>query len=80
MNFPNRIAVLNTMIKHETLAIDDIGKEENMGFKPNKWQLQFTLDKLVKEGYLTMLSGVSPFTYTITSKGIIEQKRLNGEE
>jgi predicted MarR family transcription regulator len=80
MNILSRNTVLNTMIKHETLIVDDIGKEQNMGFEPNKEQLQYSLDKLTEGGYLTMLSGVKPFTYTITDKGITEGKRLNGKD
>ena len=79
MNLTTRTTVLDTMIKHETLVVDDIGKEENMGAEPDKKHLQITLNKLIEGGYLTMLSGVTPFTYTITNKGIIEGKRLHGE-
>lgn len=72
----NRKAVLVTMIRHETLIVDDIGKAENMGFVPDKVHLQFLLDELKESGYLAILDGVKPCTYTITHKGIEEGKRL----
>ena len=75
----NRTIILDTLIKHETLIIKDIGKEENLGFVPNKEDLQFLLDELTESGHLTMLSGVTPFTYTITDKGIAEGKKLKEE-
>ncbi len=79
MSILNRAVVLNTMIKHETLIIDDIGKAENLGFVSNKEHLQFLLDELTESGYLNILSGVTPCTYTITDKGIAEGKRLKEE-
>jgi hypothetical protein len=80
MSILNRAAVLNTMIKHETLIIQDISKEENLGFVPNNAHLQFILDELTESGYLVILSDVTPCTYTITDKGIKEGKRLNKEQ
>ncbi|MCU7552933.1 hypothetical protein OCK74_27715 [Chitinophagaceae bacterium LB-8] len=76
MSLLNRSIVLNTMIKHETLIIHDIGKEVNLGFVPDKAHLQFFLDELTDSGYLSILDGVTPCTYTITAKGITEGKRL----
>ena len=76
MSLLNRKAVLNTMARHETLIVHDIGKTENMGFEPNEAHLQFLLDELTESGYLDILDGVSPPTYTITGKGIVESKRL----
>jgi hypothetical protein len=79
MSLLNRATVLNTMIKHETLLIQDIGKEENLGFVPNKAHPQFLLDELTESGHLVILAGVTPPTYTITGKGIKEAKRLQDE-
>ncbi len=75
----NRTIVLDTLIKHETLILGDIGKIENMGFVPNEHHLQFLLDELILSGHLVMLAGVVPHTYTITDKGIAEGKRLKEE-
>ncbi|MCU7551806.1 hypothetical protein OCK74_21985 [Chitinophagaceae bacterium LB-8] len=79
MSFLNRATVLNTMLKHETLLFQDISKEENMGIVANKEYLQFLLDELTESGYLVILSGVTPTTYSITGKGIIEATRLQDE-
>lgn len=75
----NRIIVLNTLIRHETLTVDDLGKEENLGMVANKDHLNFLLVELEQSGYITLLDGVTPTTYTITVKGIEEGKRLNRE-
>ena len=37
---------LNTLIRHETLTIDDLGKEENLGMIPNEDHLNFFLIEL----------------------------------
>ncbi|PSR57010.1 hypothetical protein AHMF7605_27755 [Adhaeribacter arboris] len=75
----NRIIVLKTLIKHETLLFSDIAKEENLGMIPNEIHLQFLLDELVESDHIHILSGVTPCTYTITVKGINEGKRLARE-
>lgn len=79
MSLLNREIVLGTMIKHETLIIHDIGKEENLGFVPNQEHLQFLLDELTESGHLVILDGMTPCTYTITERGIEEGKRLKDE-
>ena len=76
MLFINRKAVLDTLVKHETMTMDDISKEENMGFVPNLQQLKFILLQLTIHGHILVLSGALPLTYTITSKGIEESNRL----
>jgi hypothetical protein len=75
----NRIMVLNTLIKHETLIISDLVKMVNPGTIPKDNHLQFLLDELIESGHLHMLNGVTPCTYTITNKGIKEGKRLAQE-
>lgn len=75
----NRMIVLNTLIRHETLTIDDLGKKENLGMVPNQDHLNFLLIELEQSGYIMLLDGVTPKTYTITVKGIEEGKRLNQE-
>jgi hypothetical protein len=72
----NRKILLDTLIKHETLTVDDIAKEENLGVVPNKEQLGFLLSELSLSGHILALSGIVPVTYTITQKGIDEGKRL----
>jgi len=67
---------LNTLIKHETLTLTDIGKEKNLGLVPNKHHLQLLLDELVKGCYIQILGGAVPCTYTVTDKGIAEGNRL----
>jgi hypothetical protein len=76
MSTLNRTLVLDTLIKHETLIIHDIEKEENLGFVPNSEHLRLLLEELTESGYLHVLSGVVPRTYTITDKGIAEGQRL----
>jgi hypothetical protein len=72
----NRRILLDTLIKHETLTVADIAKEENLGLVPNKEHLGFLLRELSISGHIHALSGVVPITYTITQKGIDEGKRL----
>ena len=73
----NRLLLLNTLIKHETLTLADLGKKENIGLIPNKQHLQHLLDQLEKEECIEKLDGASAKTYTITGKGIAEGNRLN---
>ena len=80
MSSLNRIIVLNSLIKHETLQFSDIAKEENLGMIPDEIHLQFILDELVESNYIHILSGAHPCTYTITVKGIKEGKRIAKEE
>lgn len=75
----NRTIVLNTLIRYETLTIDDLAKEENLGMVPNKDHLNFLLIELEQSGHITLLEGTNPVTYTITVKGIEEGKRMIGE-
>lgn len=73
----NRTVVLNSLIKHETLTITDIRKEENLGMIPDVVHLNFLLNELIESGHVNTLGGVVPCTYTITDKGIQEGERLN---
>jgi len=72
----NRTMVLNSLIKHETLTITDIAKEENLGIVPDKNHLNYLINELVESGHVHALDGVIPTTYTITTKGINEGMRL----
>jgi predicted transcriptional regulator len=72
----NRIIVLNALIKHETLTIDDFAKEDNLGASPSGKRLQLLVDELVQSGHIQILDGTTPCTYTITDKGIIEGAKL----
>lgn len=72
----NRKLLLNTLIKHETLTLTDIGREKNLGLTPNKHHLQLLLDELEEDSYIQKLDGVMPCTYTVTDKGIEEGNRL----
>lgn len=69
--------VLNTLIQHETLTIDDLTKKENIGVLiSDTTHLRLQLEELKDNGYLEDLAGVTPLTYTITKKGIDEGVRL----
>jgi hypothetical protein len=72
----NRKILLETLIKHETLTINDIAKKENLGVVPNKEQLGFLLSELSLSKHILKLSGADAATYTITQKGIDEGRRL----
>ena len=72
----NRAMVLNSLIKHETLTIVDIRKSENLGVTPDNLHLNYLLNELAESGHIDTLNGVSPLTYTVTSKGIAEGARL----
>ena len=73
----NRTVLLNSLIKHETLTIEDIAKKENLGMTPNRDHLNFLLEELLESGDINTLQGVIPCTYTITDQGIKEGARLN---
>jgi len=69
--------VLNTLIRHETLTLEDFAKEENLGLVPNGHHLKLLLEELEGDAYVKQLSGADLCTYTITDKGIAEGKRLS---
>lgn len=72
MAFLNRMLLLKTLKKHETLTVDDLAREENLGFVPDKIKLQQLLDELEQNGFIQKLDGAEPDTYTISDKGIEE--------
>lgn len=79
MQKPKRSILLDSLVKHETLTREDISKEENLGLVMDETYLQVLLDELTQNGYLNILDGINPSTYTITEKGIAESKRLNSQ-
>ena len=68
--------VLNALIQHETLTIEDISKKEILGLLPNDHHLQALLTELKKNRLIDILNDVVPVTYTVTQKGIDEGLRL----
>lgn len=72
----NRNVLLHTMIKHETLTIQDILKKENLGVEPNAVQLKLLITDLQNDGTIEQLNDVLPETLTITVKGIAEYAGL----
>lgn len=72
----NRKLLLNSIIKHETLTLTDMGKEQNLGLVPNKHHLQFLLDELEQDSYIPKLGGAVPCTHTLTDKGM-EKKAID---
>ena len=76
----NRTTVLNSLIKHETLTIDDFRKAEYLGMVADNVHLNYLLNELIESGHVHTLNGVTPLTYTITRKGIIEGARLNEKD
>jgi hypothetical protein len=72
----DRQVVLDTLIKHETLTIDDLAKKETIGVIADVAHLRFLVEELKDSGHLQNLPGVVPLTYTITKKGIDEGVRL----
>ena len=76
MSALNRKLVLSTLIKHETLTLPDLGKEENLGITANEHHLRLLVDELEEDSYIQKIAGAVPCTYTITDKGIAEGKRL----
>lgn len=79
MSILNKGLILSSLTKHETLTIDDICKEENLGMVPNGHHLKSLLNELKESGHLEVLNDVDPITYTITSKGIDETVRLENK-
>jgi hypothetical protein len=75
----NRTLILNTLIRHETLTIGDIAKEENLGIIPDLKHVDFLVSELTESGHIQQLDGAIPPTFTITTKGIEEGERLSRE-
>lgn len=76
----NRNVLLHTMIKHETLTIDDILKKENLGVEANVEQVKLLINELQNDGSIEQLNDVVPETLTITVKGISEYAMLTDVE
>lgn len=76
----NRNVLLHTMVKHETLTIHDVVKEENLGIKLSLNNTQHLLNDLLKDGQIQQLDGVVPVTYTITVKGIEAYNDLSDDD
>lgn len=72
----NRYLVLNIMIRHETLSLSTLAKNEAFGADPDILHLGYLVQELLDSGDLKMLPGTEPPAYTITDKGIEEGKRL----
>ncbi|MDB5190621.1 MAG: hypothetical protein JWQ96_184 [Segetibacter sp.] len=79
MSTITRKIVLDALIKHETLTINDLSKKENLGIAPNIDHLGFLIEELIESGHVDMLDGITPCTYTITDKGIKEGARVAEE-
>ena len=71
----NRTLVLNTLIKHETLTLIDLGKEENLGIDANGHHLRLLVDEMEEDSLIQKIDGAVLCTYTVTDKGIAEGKR-----
>ncbi|MDB5253568.1 MAG: hypothetical protein JWP27_2737 [Flaviaesturariibacter sp.] len=72
----NRKILIDTLVRHETLTVDDLAKPVNLGFAPHPGELTYLLHRLQEAGFITALAGVDPRTFTITDKGIAEGQRL----
>jgi DNA-binding PadR family transcriptional regulator len=77
MNKVNPHIVLQVILAHDTLTINDLAKEENLRIEASHEELQPVLDQLQSDGLINTLDNVSPATYTITDKGIAEGARRN---
>jgi hypothetical protein len=76
MKILNRLRLLKTFRVHETLKLEDISKEENLGMVPDLNQLNYMLTEMTDCGYLKILNDIVPATYSITDDGIQEYERL----
>jgi len=72
----DRALVLNTLIKHETLTLQDLAKKENLGLVPDAFYFRQLIQQLLNDACIETLNGTEEPTYTITSKGIAEGKRM----
>jgi len=77
MNKVNPYIVLQVILAHDTLTINDLAQEENLRMEASHDELQPVLDQLQSDGLINTLDDVSPVTYTITDKGIAEGSRRN---
>ena len=77
MNQVNPNTVLKVILEHDTLTINDLIKEENLRMEASHEELQPVLDQLKSDGLINTLDNVTPATYTITDKGIVEGSKRN---
>jgi hypothetical protein len=70
------IIVLKALAKHETLTLPDLIMEQNLGITIPSHDVENALVKLREQKLVDMLDGTNPPTYTITNKGIEEDKKI----
>ena len=68
--------LLHTMVKHETLTIDDLLKKENLGVEPNVAQAKLLISELRQDHLIEQLSDVVPETLTNTNKAMAAYENL----
>ena len=77
MNIVSSLIVLKALAKHETLTFPDLLQTKNLGIALPANEVKTALHKLKDQKLVTILDGSEPATYTITDKGIQEDKKLN---
>lgn len=77
MSLLNRTVVLNTLIKHETMTLEDLVKGKNFSTVPDEHHLKLLLKELEEDGYIEQIGAIESCTLTITSKGIAEGNRTS---
>lgn len=77
MPFVTRKIILQTLLKHKSLPVKDIVKEEFLGLVPDKNQLTFLLHQLSSHGFIIILNSVAGTTCNITAEGRKELQRLS---
>ena len=73
------LIVLKALAKHETLTLPDLLEVKNLGVELPFDQVETALHQLKEQKYVSILDGAEPATYTITEKGLQEEKKLSIE-
>jgi len=71
------LSVLTSLRKHETLTLPDLLLEKNIGFEANAEDLKEAVKHLEAKGLIQSLDVETEPTYTITTRGIEEEKYLS---
>jgi hypothetical protein len=63
-----RQMILNALIQHGTLSLQELADPDKLGMKPDIGQLSFLLSELKKAGDVAIFNPMTPYIYSIAQR------------